>query len=222
LATIRELRVHEQQARWRSIGEVLIYEENRGELLASALAYLYGRRYALMKKTLAAAATDEQPDEIQRVPGLLLWLAWDCGLQVDNRAMFGEEPDAARERAAQKAMLLAIAPVAAANLIAREEAEKSILRTARPSQTSSSRAWLATQLAWGEHLSKPDQRHTTDRLKVGDVAYIAARGPRELYVVSTSATDYIGLVDLSEADAEVRFLPDRIARFSSTKGKQRA
>ena len=214
LATVRELGAYEQHARWRSIGEALIYEEDRRELLAASLAYLYGRRYALMKKTIAAAATDEQPDEVQRLPGLLLWLAWDCGVRLDERVIYGEEPDAARERATHKAMLLAISPVAAVNAIAREEAERSVLKAARASQVASARTWLAAQLAWGERVRLAAQSRATrvdGRPRVGDLAFIAADGPSDLYVVSTANAGYIGLVDLSDADAEARFLPDRVA-----------
>ena len=217
LATVRELRTHEQQARWRSIAEPLIYEEDRGELLASSLAYLYGRRYALMKKTIAAAATDEQPDEVQRLPGLLLWLAWDCGLRLDERAIFGEEPEAARERTIHKAMLLAISPAAADNPIAREEAEKSVLKTARASQAASAQTWLTSQLAWGQRVRQAAEsrsRRVDGKPRIGDLAFIAADGASDLYVVSTASAGYIGLVDLSDPDTEARFLPDRIATIS--------
>jgi hypothetical protein len=218
LATLRELRTLENYPRWSNLRELLANEEDRYELLWWAIAYFYGYgpKHRLMDRALKKMASDSLPDEVSRLPGLLLWLAWDCGVNIDDSRIFDEDPEDASLRISEKAMLLALAPTTSQDGIAFAEAKESILRTARPVQLTSAKAWLSRHIGWGRSLGPRIAQFTklprkAGRPQPGDLAYATSVMDPVLGIVSSSTNEYVGLVDLSAESREVRYVPDKVA-----------
>lgn len=216
LATLRELRALENHPRWSSLHEILVSEEDRHELLWWAIAYLFGPKYRLLDRSLKEMAADTRPDEVSRLRGLLLWLAWDCGVKLDDDNFFGEDPEDTYHRVSDKAILLALAPTTSQDEIASAEAEKSVLRTSRPAQLTSATTWLRRHVGWGKALVPRIARFTSlprksGRPVPGDLAYATSVKDPFLGIVSSSTDAYVGLVDLSSETGEIRYVPDKVA-----------
>jgi len=79
----------------------------------------------------------QHSDDIARLKGLVLWLAWDCGLTLDLTKPFMESPEQLTERLRRNAMILALAQMMSADEVVIDEARQSI-----GSLTSSELDWL--------------------------------------------------------------------------------
>lgn len=216
LATLRELRSLENHSRWSSLREVLVPEEDRYELLGWSMTYLYGRKYRLIERALKAMASDARLDEVSRMQGLLLWLAWDCGVKLEEGRLFGEEPEETYQRVSDKAILLALAPSTSQDNIAVAEAEESVLRTSKAFQLTSATEWLAKHIGWGKSLSSNIERFTKlprkpGRPEPGDLAYATSLKEPFLSVVRSSSDGYVCLADLSSDTEEVCYVADKVA-----------
>lgn len=216
LATLRELRALENHPRWSSLREILVAEDDRYELLWWATAYLYGPKHRLMDRATKEIAPDNRPDEMSRLPGLLLWLAWDCGVKLDDIKVYGVDPESAYQRISDKAILLALAPATSEDDLAFAETEQSVLRASRPIQLISAKAWLKRHIRWGRSLNPHIARFTTlprkpGRPEPGDLAYATSVKDPVLGVVRSSTDTYVGLVDLASENEEIRYVPDKVA-----------
>lgn len=216
LATLRELRALENHPRWNRLREELVSVDDSYALLWWAIAYVYGPKHCLMDRALKNMASNTLPDEVSRLPGLLLWLAWDNGVCLDDSRVFGEYPEDARRRIAEKAMLIALAPPASQDAIALAEAQGSVLRTAKPNQQASATEWLDRYISWGRLLSQRIAHFKSlpkkaGRPEPGDLAYATYVTNPILCVVSSSTEKYVGLVDLSCENDEIRYMADKVA-----------
>jgi hypothetical protein len=79
----------------------------------------------------------EHSDDVARLKGLVLWLAWDCRLTMDLQKPFMESSEDQRERLRRNAMVLALAQMIQGDDVIIDEARQSI-----GSLTSSEMAWL--------------------------------------------------------------------------------
>jgi hypothetical protein len=86
LAMVRELRSIDHKAPWVPRGETLVPHKERQRLFHGALAHLFGRQDRGEKARLFDAALreiDHEPaEEISRLHGLLVWLAWDSDVSL--------------------------------------------------------------------------------------------------------------------------------------------
>lgn len=216
LATLRELRTLENHPRWSSLHEVFVPEDEKVILLYGAVAYLYAPKAHLMERVLTALNSDQVPDEVSRLPGLLLWLCWECGVNLDNSPIFGEDPDEQYNRNVDKAILLAIAPAACRDPIALAEARESLSRTVKPIALPAATHWLKKNIGWGHSLNphnKPlsalPKRSGTPQ--PGDIVYPTSATNPTLLVVSSNDGKYVGMINLMDGEREIRYLADKVA-----------
>ncbi|MEP7342615.1 MAG: hypothetical protein ABI977_33110 [Acidobacteriota bacterium] len=133
---------------WVPRGERIVPLDAQWEFFLNACRYLYARDCGVMKAALQEAG-DEHCIEASAVRGLLLWLAWDCQLDV-RTVLDDDEPDVLWENLYGLEQLMYLT----ADTSSDEEAV-SRTRTALLSSISNrkSEEWLKAQLQWGAHLA---------------------------------------------------------------------
>lgn len=100
----------------------------------------------------------QHSDEVARLKGLVLWLAWDCELTMDLHKPFMETPEELRERLRRNAMVLALAQMIESDDVVVDEARQTI-----GSLTSSEMGWLK-EVQW---LADPCEKLRRDRRGLG-------------------------------------------------------
>lgn len=209
LAVLRELRKLDNRADWIPRGKTLVPFEQRRRLLDGALGYLFGRHHKLYDQTLAQVDTAAEPvDEITRLNGLLLWLAWDCGITLRGKAMAETLEDQA-SRLQDQAKLLLLWPLAVDNDLAWGEARDSLLEVASPDRQNAGMAWLKKSEAFGRQLRRCSVR--LDDLagdtfpEPGDLARLPDEPATRFRVVLGIADRNIRLADLSPGKPLIAF-----------------
>ncbi|ACM21208.1 hypothetical protein Geob_2864 [Geotalea daltonii FRC-32] len=86
-------------------------------------------------------------DELARLKGLILWLAWDSGIRVTLKKPYQESSEERDERVRTNALMVALAQVIKGDKVVEEEAKASI-----GPMSSSEMDWLNWVLATGETL----------------------------------------------------------------------
>jgi hypothetical protein len=88
LAMVRELRSLDHKAPWVPKGETLVPQKERQRLFHGALSHVFGRQAHGEQERLFDAALreiDHEPaEEIARLHGLLVWLAWDSDVALSS------------------------------------------------------------------------------------------------------------------------------------------
>ena len=108
LAVLRELRRCDGRSQWIDHGKTTVPVDERISLFEEVMFSLFeGRSSLLHMETLEdELATSE---DVARLKGLLLWLAWDCGLRFEQDKPFMETHEMEVKRLNANAMLLALA-----------------------------------------------------------------------------------------------------------------
>ena len=156
----------------------------------------------------------EQSDDIARLKGLLLWLAWDCGLTLDLKKSFLEDPDRKKVRLQQNAMVLALAQIIDGDEVVIDEAKHSI-----GSLTTSEMDWLKNIQRIADQCDSMKQTdfilEPASEAEPGDVAIHKSKKGLPIRIVSSRAPGRINLVSLSRDKDYVAFTPDHlgVARF---------
>jgi hypothetical protein len=150
VAILRELRSLDHKAPWVPKDETLVPKKERQRLFNGALSHLFGRQDRGEKERLFDAALSEidngPVEEISRLHGLLVWLAWDSDVslrEIDDLRLSWEER---QRRVYDKARLLAIAPRTATDSLATQEARESIIHGTRFNQLQQASNWLEVNL----------------------------------------------------------------------------
>lgn len=215
LAILRELRLVERMPRWASIRESLVSRDDEESLLNEVLTNLFGRGFQLYE-AIKAALGDERFDELARLKGLLIWLAWDCEVELDERFDIREEPGDVRQRLVNKAALLEFAQMLKGDFVAQEEAANSILQTVKGSAAAAASRWIAGYFGWSDKLSRiaiptalPKGKPSA-AIAVGDLAVLTTDKPPKLRVVSAVTGQQVSLIDFGDEDGEIKFLRDRV------------
>lgn len=216
LALLRELRATERMPRWIRIHESLAATEDLERLLDEVLAYLFGRKYRLYE-AIVTAMGDERYEELARLKGLLIWLAWECRVTLDNRLSIREDTEDVQSRIYDKAALLEFALMLKGDELARSEAAASVLRVSTGGTAAAASAWLAKYEKWSDQISsllehKTPAPNPADVFSAGDLAVVTTQQPLRLRVVGQVAPGQISLVDFGEENLYMRFLRDRVAR----------
>ncbi len=220
LAILRELRLVERMPRWASIRESLVTRDDEELLLNGVLTNLFGRGYQLYQ-AITTALGDEQFDELARLKGLLIWLAWDCDVRLDERFDLGEEPEDVENRLEDKATLLEFAQMLKGDPVARDEASNSILQIAQGGTAIAASRWITSYLGWADRILSQPKTTATSRetpvkaLRVGDLAEITTDRPRKLRVVSGVTEQNVILIDFGGTDWKVKFLKDRVVKITA-------
>jgi len=215
LAIVRELRLVERMPRWASIRESLVNHDDEQLLLDEVLTHLFGRGFQLYE-AIKAALGDERFDELARLKGLLIWLAWDCEVQLDERFDIREEPEDVRRRLVDKAALLEFAQMLKGDAVAQEEAANSILQTVKGGAAAAASRWIAGYFGWADKLSRiaistaPPKGKGNAPLVVGDLAVLTTEKSPKLRVVSSVTGQQVSLIDFGDEDGEIEYLRDRV------------
>jgi len=209
LAVLREVRAQDRRLASVTGGETLVPMEQRKRLLEGCLSALFGRKKRLF--VAAAKLFEEDPNnDVARLLGLLIWLAWDSGLELKGSPTGSIwDVEARREALLEMAKLLEIAAVAGLYVDAFEEAKGSAWRTCKESSQGSASRWVSRYKLWARSLAElSDSPHSwgPERVpKPGDLAIaIKEREPRLRLVLSVT-NDYVHLAEFGEKTGEVTF-----------------
>jgi len=223
LAIIRELRLVERMSRWANIREPLVNHDDENDdeetLLTAILTNLFGRGYQLYQ-AITTALGDERFDELARLKGLLIWLAWDCDVQLDERFGFKEEPDDVQERLRDKAALLEFAQMLKGDSVAQDEASNSILQTVQGGAATVATRWVTGYFGWADRISRTPIPAAAVKGKqsmvvgIGDLAVVPTEPVPKLRVVSAVTGPYVSLFDFGEEDSAIQYLKDRVVKVA--------
>lgn len=141
LAVLRQLRGCDGRVAWVERGKTTVPEAQRLRLLEGIMFNLCERNALEDHSSLLHLAPlgDEfqESDDVARLKGLILWLAWDCRLTLNLHKAFNESREDFNKRLRRNAMVLALAQMVRADEVVIDEARQSI-----GSLTSSELDWL--------------------------------------------------------------------------------
>jgi hypothetical protein len=209
LAVLRELRVVEKSDKWQDVREGLVDREHQHELLRNVLRCFFGRRLELYSRVVSTLGS-ERFDELARLKGLLAWLAWDCGVVLDDRLGLSEERENLEARLWNRAALLELAQILSGDEISRTEARESILKVAISNKHQAAARWLEEFGEWSDRVERAVEAVRSGRKggapnEIGGLAFaVAVRNPK-LHVVSTIHASVIGLFDFGPESMEVQY-----------------
>ena len=177
LSVLRELRVADRNSGWVGPGQTLVPSAERQRLLEVALGYLFGEGHQLLRMTIEDR-DGEIFDEVSRLKGLMLWLAWDGGLRGDQAITLRDTPEERRAKLLNRSRIVIASRHVAIDRVASAEAKESIIKVARETDRASAVGWLARGIAAGEEvnaaLSKA-QGSSSDQIelpRVGDLVIV--------------------------------------------------
>jgi hypothetical protein len=208
LAVLRQLRGCDARVSWVGKGETTVPLSERARLFREVMMTLFeGKTSLLHPEGLGEAFADS--DEIARLKGMLLWLAWDCGVRMRIHKPFMESDEELHQRLLGNAMLLSLVQAVQGDDLVADEARQSI-------------AGLATgDLDWIGQIMALAMR--IEAIKQGSALIEAVREPRpgdvamhkqikgwDLRVVANRGGSSIGLVRLSVDRDRMFFLPNHM------------
>lgn len=130
LAVLRELRTCDGRVAWVAKGTTTVLRDQRLHLLEAVMLNLFERDPSTSNTSLLSleplGEDFRESDDVARLKGLLLWLAWDCGLTMNLQKSFRESPEAGEQRLKQNAMVLALAQIILSDQAVIQEARQSI------------------------------------------------------------------------------------------------
>ncbi len=197
LALLRSLRHQDLRASWSAPPATLVPEQHRRKLLDELLPVLFGEKHLVFASALQELV-DRSVDEIARLHGLLLWLAWDCSLSKNRPAEFNESKDRLPKRLQERAMMLCLTSEAIVDDLAVEEAKTSIQDSAAPAIAKRALAWIEGCLSWGDEIVRfqsspePEDPGFGRDLEVGSIVYRKAKG--DFKVVAGRSGGIVSLV----------------------------
>ena len=208
LAVFRELRSCDGKVQWVDQGKTTVPREERLRLFEAVMFNLFeGKTSLLHMESLGDAIANS--DDIARLKGLLLWLAWDCGLFFDLGKPFMETPEGLSARLSVNAMLIALAQSVQADEEAMEEAQQSI-----GIFTTSDMDWLDTVRRLVTQCDAAKKGHmgtrSADEAEPGDVAIHRNLRNWDLRVVGGSSENRVSLIKLSRGKGRVEYRPEHL------------
>ena len=145
LAVLRELRCCDGRVAWVAKGKTTVPKEDRLRLLEGIMLNLFEGEASLVNME-SLGDQFQHSDDVARVMGLLVWLAWDCELSLDLKKPFMEEPAQLAERLRRNAIILALAQMMSNDEVVIDEARKSIGSLSRSElDWFKNIQWLATR-----------------------------------------------------------------------------
>jgi hypothetical protein len=214
LGILHRLREVEAEAEWVPYGEVLIKDRDEWKFFLDATRLLYSRRAAVMEhavrayKEVGERRASSAPREPSLAAALLLWLAWDSGLDV-RTAVEPEDRDETQENLRGVARLVAMAAHIAADAAARDKAAKAVGRHCSNYEADGlTETWLNAHISWIEKLSdsRAPIRNATPPGRmpdVGDLVYLnLKKGEARPMVVLQQRGTSVRVVDLDEEDEQ--------------------
>jgi hypothetical protein len=193
LAVLRELRGCDGRVAWVEKGKTTVPEAQRLRLLEGIMLNLCERNALEDHSSLLHLAPlgDEfqGSDDVARLKGLVLWLAWDCRLTLNLHRPFNERREDLDERLRRNAMVLALAQMMRADEVVIDEARQSI-----GSLTSSELDWLTDIQRLAERCTALKEDHETPQTRRNPATSPCTRLSRTGTFVSSPAAAEIGSV----------------------------
>jgi hypothetical protein len=209
LAVLRELRGCDGRVAWVEKGKTTVPLKHRLRLLDEIMSNLFEGTSSILHLELLGEEF-EYSDDMARLKGLILWLAWDCGLTLDLREPFMESRDEQAERLRRNAMVLALAQMIKSDEVVIDEARQSI-----GSVTSGEMHWLKF-IQGVAHLCETihDRRlalKPAEAAKAGDVAIHKTISAWDLRIVASSGGKRTSLVSLNREKDRLVYTSDHLA-----------
>ena len=147
LGVINYLRDRAETAAWAPRRESLLPVESLRDFFIDCCWYLYARQSDFLKEAILKLGRNDCK-EISVVRGLLMWLAWECGLDVET-VVSSEDDEEMYSRLLGLEQLLHLAPDVFGDDEASEIARQAITRADLQVKY---KAWLARHQRWSEKI----------------------------------------------------------------------
>jgi len=201
LAVLRELRRCDGRVQWVEKGKTTVLLEQRLRLLEGIMLTLFERSRheadASLLNLYPLGEEFEDSHDVARLKGLILWLAWDCGLTLDLQKPFNEDREALQRRLKRNAMVLALAQMVRTDELVIDEARESI-----GSLTVSELDWLLDIQKLAEQCAtlRADtmKLQPGDGAEPGDIAFHRKRENWDLRVVASNDGHWVYLIRLGK------------------------
>jgi len=209
LAVLREVRAQDRRLSAVTEGESLVPLVQRKRLLEGCLSVLFGRKKRLFN--VAVQIFDDDPDnDLARLLGLLIWLAWDSGLDPGADSGAGLwDLQARREALLEMARLLEIAAIAGRYIDAFEEALHSTWRTSKESNRSGASRWISKYKEWSRSLAELLDSWETlasgHPPQPGDLAVAIKEKPPRFRLVLSVVDGKVLLAEFGEKTGEIKY-----------------
>ena len=205
LAVLRELRGCDGRVAWVEKGKTAVPLEQRIRLLEEVMFNLFEGKTSLLHME-SLGEEFQHSDDVARLKGLVLWLAWDCGLTLDLQKPFMESPEQLAERLRGNAMILALAQMMSADEVVIDEARQSI-----GSLTSGELDWLkGVQRVVEQCDSIRKGSHPTrsgGSARPGDIAVHKKISEWDFRIVESKGSGFVSLIRLDKKKHQAKFLP---------------
>jgi len=212
ISVLRELRVVDRNADWVGPGQTLVPIAERRRLLEVSVGYLFGEEHQLLRKSIEDRE-GEIFDEVSRLKGLLLWLAWDGGLRGDEMPRLSDSQDEKRSKLLDRARIVIVSRHVSGDAVANGEAEDSFVRASGEAVRTTAMSWLARGIGLGETVNvaagvaPPVGGEIAGAACVGDL--VSVQNGAEPRIVVREKQDKVFLADLHSGTPERGFLSNR-------------
>lgn len=208
LGILHRLRELERTAGWLPRDETLIRKKEEWKFFLDATRLLFRRSAPVLRRAAeayASAGAGTPAAEPSAAAGLLLWLAWDCDLDVRS-ASDADDRSELRENLRGVARLLAMARDLSADEKACARASEAISRQCSfYASDGVTETWCDEHLDWLKKVSNADlsprwERPQARPADVGDLVYPTLKPELGLRVVLQSSGTSVKVVDLDKED----------------------
>lgn len=211
LAVLRQLRRCDGKVPWVPRGKTTVPQKERKRLLKEAMRLFEGETSLLHLKNLGEAFAES--DDIARLKGLLVWLAWDCDVTFRIKKVFMESREELQKRLRNNAMLLALVQMMGNDSVSIAEARQSI-----GSLSSGELDWLKKILVLADLVEQIKTGGVAPVSNVvvtepGDIAVHKHMHTEDVCVVANYDGRKVTLVTLSAQQNRKTFLADYLKVF---------
>jgi len=167
LAFLRQLRNCDGRVFWVRQGQTAFPITERQRLFKGVSSHLFDGKNSI----IASDSEYDDADELARLRGLILWLAWDSGIQFVSKKVFNESNKEKEERLQTKGLMLLLAQLVKNDGVVIEEAKQSI-----GPLCSSDMDWLNWVLkadrAVSRFVVREDEAVSARQVSPGDIGYL--------------------------------------------------
>lgn len=214
LAVLREIRAQDLRLAQVTGGQSLVPIDQRNQLFESCLSNLFGSKKRLFDVT-EQLFEDDPDNDLSRLIGLLIWLAWDSGL--DPRVVETSnkwDRDEYRESLLEVARLLELATIAGKYDDAFDEAHQSAWRTCKEGSKGRASQWVNRFKKWAEAIGRVKTTESKFRHGVepnpGNLAIAIKEKRTKLRLILNVEVGKVRLAEFGEKNNEICYTRDVI------------